>query len=266
MAKNNNQSEKFRKIDIGTIATLIGTIVTLIGTIVGFAFWLGNLSSTVTSLKSGQDFNNLRSAALQGFAEDLETKRQQALAGLDDLPVGTILIWGSDQIPDLYKGHWMLCDGSEMPMAGNEELFNVIGNRWGNTPNGFRLPDLSSRFLRGADFRKDELPANPRLVGSTEGAAMPPHTHAKGTLRVAGGVIPSTVCFVFRLNPGEVVPGMNVRIYPDHAGAMDGNSGSAATLDMLGDTGDVNPVKQAVLDAQLRPINVATCFIIKVKR
>ena len=241
----------------------IGTLVTVVLAIIGFAFWLGGLNSTISELKTAEWFTNTRKAEQAKFADELKKLRDEnqpkpsplpLQLPADLLPVGTILIWGADSktLPD----NWKVCDGSELPTAGHDKLFKIIGTTWGGSEFAFRLPDFSGRFLLGA--------AKARKIGTYQEAMLPPHSHDKGNLRLAGGRNPGTGEMVFKTGAAEGIPGLNMRIYPG-PGTIDGNSQSANTVDILGEPGAAKAIPQETLDEQVRPTNAAVIYIIKVK-
>ena len=39
---------------------------------------------------------------------------------------------------------WALCDGSVLPVSGNQALFKLIGRTYGGDANGFALPDFTN--------------------------------------------------------------------------------------------------------------------------
>lgn len=65
------------------------------------------------------------------------------------MPVGTILAWAG-QPENVPKG-WLICDGSEVNRGIYADLFEVLGEAWGNGDGSttFKLPVGSGRFLRG---------------------------------------------------------------------------------------------------------------------
>lgn len=67
-------------------------------------------------------------------------------------PVGTMLNW-CGQNASLVPAGYLLCDGSEYPIAGTyNALYNVIGS-WGNppsNPSNFRIPDSRGKALLGS--------------------------------------------------------------------------------------------------------------------
>lgn len=94
--------------------------------------------------------------------------------------VGTIMIWPLNWAPV----GWALCDGSLLPISGNQALFSLIGTTYGGDGRtNFALPDLRSRMPIGMGNGQNGL--TPRSIGQTcgaEGAALsaanlPAHTH-----------------------------------------------------------------------------------------
>jgi len=71
------------------------------------------------------------------------------VADLERRQVGLILPWGgAGECPDGF----LICDGRELSAQDYPLLFKSIGYTWGKgAGNAFRIPDLRSTFLRGAD-------------------------------------------------------------------------------------------------------------------
>lgn len=70
----------------------------------------------------------------------------QAGGGGDTLPIGAILPFSSDTIPN----GWLLCDGRIVEQADYPELFEVIGTTYGYySRTDFKLPDLRGRVAVG---------------------------------------------------------------------------------------------------------------------
>lgn len=70
----------------------------------------------------------------------------QAGSGGDTLPIGAILPFSSDTIPN----GWLLCDGSIVEQSDYPELFAVIGTTYGYYSRAdFKLPDLRGRVAVG---------------------------------------------------------------------------------------------------------------------
>jgi len=58
---------------------------------------------------------------------------------------------------------WQLCDGSSLPIEGNESLFSLIGNTYGGDGvSEFRIPDCRPK---GSDVPKDSSGNPDSLVG-----------------------------------------------------------------------------------------------------
>lgn len=88
--------------------------------------------------------------------------------------IGEIRMFPYNKIPT----GWRECDGSLLPIRGNEPLYSIIGTSYGNTTaNDFALPNLKDRVPVGAQ------PAS--AIGQTGGAdrvtlqssQVPTHSH-----------------------------------------------------------------------------------------
>lgn len=107
--------------------------------------------------------------------------------GGDTLPIGAILPFSSDTIPN----GWLLCDGSSFSATSYPELFDVIGVTYGwDDDRNPKLPDLRGRVAVG---KKDATSADDTefsSLGNTGGekehtltvSEMPSHTHNDGVL------------------------------------------------------------------------------------
>ena len=103
-------------------------------------------------------------------------------AGGDTLPIGAILPFSSDTIPN----GWLLCDGSSFSVTSYPELFDVIGTTYGyDDDRNPKLPDLRGRVAVG---KKDATSADDTefsILGNTGGEKthtltvdeMPSHKH-----------------------------------------------------------------------------------------
>jgi microcystin-dependent protein len=61
--------------------------------------------------------------------------------------LGQVIAYGGGRPP----AGWALCDGSTIPIAGNEPLFEVIGATYGGDgESDFALPDLRGRMVMGS--------------------------------------------------------------------------------------------------------------------
>ena len=84
-------------------------------------------------------------------------------AGGDTLPIGAIMPFGSDTIPD----NWLLCNGQAVSRTDYQELFNTIGITYGGGDGftTFNLPDLQGKIPVG----KDENDTDFDTLGETGG-------------------------------------------------------------------------------------------------
>lgn len=87
------------------------------------------------------------------------------------VPVGSILIFSSEKVPDNY----LPCDGRELPKQLFPELYALIGSTWGETESTFFLPDLQGQFVRGWDREQNVDPE--RKFGSCQEDALQGHSH-----------------------------------------------------------------------------------------
>lgn len=99
------------------------------------------------------EFNNHSQPALNDtninrMQQLIKQDIQGATAG-DTLPIGAIMPFGSDTIPE----NWLLCDGSAVSRTTYQDLFNTIGTTYG-TGDGFttfNLPNLKGKIPVGKD-------------------------------------------------------------------------------------------------------------------
>jgi microcystin-dependent protein len=128
------------------------------------------------------EFNNLTQPAINdtnlNLMQQLIKQDIQGAVSGDTLPIGTIVPFGSNTIPE----NWLLCDGSAVSRTTYQTLFNTIGTTYGAGDGftTFNLPDLRGRVSVGksSDTEFDTL-------GETGGEKkhiltideMPSHTH-----------------------------------------------------------------------------------------
>lgn len=103
---------------------------------------------------------------------------QSTVSG-DTLPVGAIMPFGSDTIPE----NWLLCNGQAVSRTGYQQLFNTIGTTFGQGDGftTFNLPNIKGKMVIG----KDENDTDFDTLGKTGGEKqhtltieeMPAHTH-----------------------------------------------------------------------------------------
>lgn len=86
----------------------------------------------------------------------------------DLFPIGCIQLFAFNEVPD----GWLPCDGSELEISVYKELYDKIGNRYGEVENGgFRIPDLRNQFVRGWN------PEGNRSLGDIQESALQSHGH-----------------------------------------------------------------------------------------
>jgi len=98
---------------------------------------------------------------------------------MSDSYFGEIRLFAGTYAPE----NWLFCDGSLLPIAGNEPLFALIGTTYGGDGvKDFALPDLRGRLPVG----QGQGPGlSNRVLGQQDGAAsvtlsvaqIPPHNH-----------------------------------------------------------------------------------------
>jgi microcystin-dependent protein len=105
------------------------------------------------------------------------------------LPAGMIMPFAGEVIP----AGWELCDGRAVSRTAFRDLFNVIGESFGNGDGSstFHLPDLRGRFLRGHDptalvdvdagtrFANNAGGATGNNLGTEQVDQYKSHTHSK---------------------------------------------------------------------------------------
>ena len=99
------------------------------------------------------EFNNNSQPALNDvninrLQQLIKQDIQGAISG-DTLPIGAIMPFGSDTIPD----NWLLCNGQAVSRTDYQELFNTIGITYGSGDGftTFNLPDLQGKIPVGLD-------------------------------------------------------------------------------------------------------------------
>ena len=124
--------------------------------------------------------NDINLNKLQENIENVITElHSQGVATGDTLPVGSVLEWYSDTIPE----NWLLCEGQEVSRNDFQELFSVLDTKYGegNGSTTFNLPNLKGKGVIGKD--KNDTDFNE--LGKTGGekkhtlikTEMPQHQH-----------------------------------------------------------------------------------------
>ena len=132
------------------------------------------------------EFNNnsqpaINDTNLNRLQQLIKQDIQSTVSG-DTLPIGAIMPFGSDTIPD----NWLLCNGQAVSRTDYQELFNTIGITYG-TGDGFitfNLPDLQGKIPVGLDENDTDFDTLGNTGGEKEHTLtineMPKHTHGTG--------------------------------------------------------------------------------------
>jgi microcystin-dependent protein len=131
-------------------------------------------SNKVTSISSTSTNTQYPGAkAVYDFAQSM------ASIGGDTLPLGAIIPFGSDTIPE----NWLLCDGQAVSRTTYQELFSAIGTTYGNGDGSttFNLPDLQGKIPVGKDENDEDFDTLGNTGGEKEHTLtineMPTHNH-----------------------------------------------------------------------------------------
>lgn len=110
--------------------------------------------------------------------EYIETAINAQVSG-DTLPVGAIIPYASDTIPE----NWLICNGQEVSRTTYSILFGIIGTTYGvgDGSTTFNLPNLKGRVAVGKDTTQTEFD----VLGETGGekthtltiSEIPSHNH-----------------------------------------------------------------------------------------
>jgi len=153
------------------------------------------ISSDAANLETGVDvqFNNnivatdVHQLDFRGTAVHVEAGTDEAVITIDlpappdpgasyTPPTGVMWMWAGAAPPV----GWLLCDGTQIPIASYSALFAVIGTTWGGDGvTTFGLPPLMGRFPLGASPSKPlgGIPGGSETKNIAT-ANLPPHNHA----------------------------------------------------------------------------------------
>lgn len=100
-----------------------------------------------------------------------------ACAEVSMAPIGSIVIWPGDEIPENY----LLCDGSFISIAEYPDLYAVIGETYGAGSGVVALPDLTARFPLGVSGSHELASTGGAETVTLTEAEMPEHEHSFGS-------------------------------------------------------------------------------------
>lgn len=134
------------------------------------------ISAFVNSQLINRDGSVAMEAPLDLIAGDPSQDNHAANKGYVDalLPIGVILPYGGQTAP---AGGWRLCAGQSVTKASFEDLFDVIGYRYGGSGGSFNLPDLRQRIPIGMHTGVERFEVTGRDGGTWE-VPMPEHHHS----------------------------------------------------------------------------------------
>ena len=144
--------------------------------------------------------------------------------------IGEIRIFAGNYAPP----HWAFCDGSVLPVAGNEALYSLIANTYGGTsPSTFALPDMRGRL----PVHQGTGPGlSSQVIGTKNGteeasidmSQMPSHSHMMmASTAQAGSADPQ----------GLVLAKVSVPVYSSE----DASTIKNMPADMIGESGASQP-------------------------
>lgn len=122
--------------------------------------------------------------------------------------IGTILLLPYNFAP--YG--WAFCDGSSLPINGNETLFTLLGTQYGGDgQNNFNLPDLRSRvpihFGQGSGLPNYALGATGGNESSTVSVnQLPSHSHSVSTSSAEGNTRDPSNALLSKESAGIAAP------------------------------------------------------------
>lgn len=132
------------------------------------------------------DFVNAQKPALNDenlnkMQDNIERAINAQVSG-DTLPIGSIMSYSSDNIPE----NWLLADGQEVSRTEYNHLFAVIGIMYGDGDGSttFNLPNLCGKVIVGQDENDSDFYGLGNVGGEKEHTLVteeiPSHTHTSG--------------------------------------------------------------------------------------
>lgn len=179
----------------------------------------------------------------------------------DSYPIGAVVAFAGNTLPEAHGEGWLACDGSSYPPADDKykALYDVIGFIYGqDTKTGnFLVPDYRGQFLRGADAQSNNDPdahlrrRHADLHPRADGSFAAPVGDQVGTVQEDALGRPKTA---FTANLSNLPQSAKSTAYtigsPPHAAAWKGGS-TEVTMPVSGG------------DSESRPINVYVRYFIK---
>lgn len=155
--------------------------------------------------------------------------------------LGLIMMWPMTRIPI----GWMACDGSSLPISGNEQLYSILGTTYGGNSTNFNLPDLRARVPIGVGKGTNLSNYTLGSKGGTEGvrlttAQMAAHTHNVVTSGVSLTTDPNSGLSVSTSPATQALPDSPNCVIA--AGASDFDNGGA-TLEVFNFGANTNLVQ-----------------------
>ncbi|WP_430397809.1 phage tail protein [Ferrovibrio sp.] len=97
---------------------------------------------------------------------------------MSDWFLGEIRIFSFNRIP----AGWHVCDGSAVPVQGNQALFTLLGNTFGGNNVNFNLPNLQGRAMvhmygTGSGMQSDLGKTGGSIGVTLSQAQIQPHNH-----------------------------------------------------------------------------------------
>jgi hypothetical protein len=176
----------------------------------------------------------------------------QGIPGIG-LPAGTVLPFDGQTPPPGF----LLCDGQAYNSGDYPELFAAIGTTWGSASNGFKVPDLRGRFLRGADDGAGMDPdVNSRVPGDPAGGTTGVGSSQADATRRPNTAFGTSVA-------GSHTHSVSSESWPSGVGTFELGFPGPGTVSYLNPAGDHTHQIASGGDAETRPKNAAVKFIIK---
>lgn len=132
-----------------------------------------------------------------------DTWKTLKIKALDSMPVGTIMQYAGETIPN----GWLLCNGDAVASTEYPELYEAIGTTYGGTSDNFRLPDFRGRVAVGLE-PNDQLEDFDTL-GKTGGSKyLQAHTHnlkySDGGAVGRGGYTTTSSSYAYDTSAGSI--------------------------------------------------------------